>query len=107
MLNLNIRRRVKRRLPDRVKEPLSIPEKLNESWSMDFLSDNLMDGRRFRILNVIDDYNCESLAIESIELKFIQPGKPVQNAFVERNNGSLRRELLDAYLFYSLALEYH
>lgn len=150
MLRLNVRRRAKRRLPQRIKEPLCLPAALNESWSMDFLCDSLVDGRRFRILNIIDDYNRESLAIEidtslpsqrvirvleklaetrekpkqirvdngpefisdrlqnwcaerSVELKFIQPGKPVQNAFVERNNGSLRKELLDAYLFFTLA----
>ena len=150
MLHLNVRRRIKRRLPQRIKESLCLPDRLNQSWSMDFLCDSLVDGRRFRILNIIDDYNRESLAIEidtslpaqrvirvlerlietrdipekirvdngpefiserlkafcetkGIELKFIQPGKPVQNAFVERNNGSLRKELLDAYLFYSLA----
>ncbi len=150
MLRLNVRRRAKRRLPLRIKQPLCLPEGLNQSWSMDFLCDSLVDGRRFRILNIIDDYNRESLAIEidtslpsqrvirvlerlietrekpkqirvdngpefisdrlgsfceqhGVELKFIQPGKPVQNAFAERNNGSLRKELLDAYLFFSLA----
>jgi putative transposase len=149
LLKLNIRRKAKRRLPQRVKQPLLVPGALNQVWSMDFMSDSLVDGRRFRLFNIIDDYNRESLWIEidtslpslrvirvlerliemrgrplrirvdngpefisdklqlwceekSIQLQFIQPGKPVQNAFVERNNGSIRRELLDAYLFFTL-----
>jgi len=149
LLKLNIRRRMKRRLPQRIKQPLIVPGALNQGWSMDFMSDSLVDGRRFRLLNIIDDYNRESLWIEidtslpalrvirvlerlvemrgkpmrirvdngpefmsdrlqlwceerNIQLQFIQPGKPVQNAFIERNNGSLRRELLDAYHFFTL-----
>jgi len=150
MLRLNVRRKVKRRIPQRIKQPLVVPEAVNQVWSMDFMCDSLVDGRRFRLLNIIDDYNRESLSIEvdtslpslrvirvlhrlsasrgkpqtirvdngpefisdklqlwcdeqQISLQFIQPGKPVQNAFIERNNGSLRKELLDAYLFFSLA----
>jgi len=149
LLKLNVRRKVKRRIPQRIKQPLTLPDTINQGWSMDFMCDSLVDGQRFRLLNIIDDYNRESLAIEidtslpalrvirtlqriiemrtkpktirvdngpefisdklqlwcdeqQITLQFIQPGKPVQNAFIERNNGSLRKELLDAYLFYSL-----
>ncbi|MBK6564695.1 MAG: hypothetical protein IPG18_05745 [Saprospiraceae bacterium] len=36
-------------------------ERHNETWSMDFMSDALIDGRTFRILNVMDDYNRECL----------------------------------------------
>lgn len=149
-LKLNLRRSGKQRLPRRTKQPLVVPQGVNQTWSMDFMCDSLVDGRRFRLLNVIDDYNRESLAIEvdtslpaprvtrvldrlievrnrpqvirvdngpefisehlnkwcegkKIRLQFIQPGKPMQNAYIERNNGALRKELLDAYLFYSLA----
>jgi putative transposase len=148
-MKLNIRRRAKRRLPERVKQPLVVPTEINHTWSIDFVSDSLVDGRKFRILNVMDDFNRESLVLEAdtslpalrviralekiikvkgkpkylrtdngpefisfllrqwcalndIIILYIQPGRPMQNAYVERKNGSLRRELLNAYLFDSL-----
>ena len=150
-MKLNIRRRAKKRLPERIKQPLFVPTAPNQVWSIDFMSDSLTDGRSFRLLNVIDDFNRESLAIEvdtslpslrvirvleklvtqrgcpsnircdngpefishkleewcshesrKINLQFIQPGRPMQNAYIERKNGSIRRELLNAYLFNSL-----
>lgn len=149
-LALNIRRRSKRRLPERVKQPLSIPDGPDKCWSIDFMHDSLWGGRRFRLLNIIDDYSRELLSIEvdtclpasrvirvlerlketrslpdrlrmdngpefissllaqwcigqGIELIFTQPGKPTQNALIERCNGSIRRELLNANIFYTLS----
>lgn len=149
-MNLNIRRRAKKRLPARVKQQLFQPAAVNQVWSIDFMHDSLWDGRTYRLLNIIDDYNRQVLAIEAdtslpvlrlirvlerlketrglpqmircdngpefisqkldywckenkISLVFIQPGKPMQNAFVERLNGSMRRELLNAYVFKSLS----
>lgn len=64
LLKLNIRRKIKRRLPVRTKQPLVVPQAINQFWSMDFMNDSLVDGRRFRLLNIIDDYNRESLWIE-------------------------------------------
>ena len=146
LMKLNIRRRSKRRVPARVKEPLTVPDNINSSWSMDFMSDSLMSGRKIRVLNVIDDFNREALCIQAgmslpaervisilediidwrgkprqirtdngpeftssvftdwcnsnnIELKYTQPGKPMQNGFIERFNRTYREEILDAYLF--------
>ena len=61
-LNLRIkpRRRIKREKP----EKLAVPCAPNVTWSMDFMHDNLQDGRTLRCLNVIDDFNREGLAIE-------------------------------------------
>ena len=146
LLKLNMKRKGKRRLPARILHPLEAVQKINASWSMDFMSDALLSGRKFRTFNLMDDYNREALAIEvdtslpaervvrvleqvtewrgkparirvdngpefissalglwceanGITLRFIQPGKPTQNAYIERFNGSFRKDVLDAYLF--------
>lgn len=149
LLKLNFRRKGKKRLPNRHPQPLVVPETFNQSWSMDFMSDSLMTGRRYRTFNVLDDFNREVLAIEidlnlpaprvirvldrlveargypekirldngpefisialadwaekhGVLLDFIEPGKPTQNALIERFNRTYRTEVLDLYLFSSL-----
>jgi putative transposase len=63
-LALNLPRRLKKRVPARIKQPLSVPTAANVCWSLDFTSDVLTDGRRFRTLNVLDDYNRQLLGVE-------------------------------------------
>lgn len=143
-LNLRIkpRKRVVRNRPD----PLGIATGINQTWSMDFMSDSLQNGRHFRTFNVIDDYNREGLCVDigfslptervicsleriiewrgkpatircdngpeyisqklvdwansqKITLIYTQPGKPTQNAYIERFNRTVREELLSSYLF--------
>jgi putative transposase len=149
-LRLNLPRRTRKRLTTRAVLPLDAPARLNHTWALDFMSDMLYDGRRFRTLNVLDEGNRECLAIEvgtslpsarvtavldqllvlhgapttvrcdngpelvsrtlttwcerhGVRLQHIQPGKPNQNAYIERFNRTYRREVLDACIFGSLA----
>lgn len=63
-LGLNLKRRAKRRIPQRLRQPLSVPAGPNQTWSADFMSDAFYADGRFRIVTVIDDFNRESLAVE-------------------------------------------
>ncbi|WP_148230517.1 IS3 family transposase [Chitinophaga pinensis] len=149
LLKLNKRRKGKRRLPARIKQPLIRQQMINVSWSMDFMSDSMTGNRRFRTFNVMDDCSREALAIEidtslsakrvtrvldrilttrgkpnsirvdngpeftstkfclwcktnNIIVQYIQPGKPMQNGYIERFNRLYREAVLDAYLFFDL-----
>lgn len=49
----------KRKKLTRPRQPMEVPTAVNQRWSMDFVSDQLSNGRRFRVLNVVDDYSRE------------------------------------------------
>jgi putative transposase len=146
---LMVRRRSGRKRALGTRMPMEVPHAVNQRWSLDFVSDTLADGRRFRILCIVDDFSRECLAavvdtslsgvrvvreLERLSLEratpriivsdngteltsgavlrwatdrvgwhYIQPGKPVQNAFIESFNSRLRDECLNEHLFASLA----
>lgn len=62
LLKRNKKRKGKRRLPARVKQPLQQQTAVNKSWSMDFMSDSMVRGRKFRTFNGMDDCTREALA---------------------------------------------
>jgi putative transposase len=147
-IGLQVPRRRRKRLV-RPQRMLPIAAAINERWSMDFVHDQLVCGRRFRVLNLVDDCSRESVAQlvdtsisgvrvvrlldelahtrglpnvlvmdngseftskamflwakrTGVELHFIQPGKPTQNAFVESFNGKFRDYCLDLNWFLNL-----
>jgi len=64
MLELNLRIKPRKRLVREKPDALEVPEVINDTWSMDFMHDQLSDGRSIRLFNVIDDFNREGLGIE-------------------------------------------
>lgn len=57
---LQVRTKRRKKL-HRPRQPLEVPQAVNERWSMDFVSDQLAGGRRFRVLNVVDDFSREMI----------------------------------------------
>jgi len=145
---LMVRRRRGRKRALGTRAPMMLPSTINQQWSLDFVSDTLGDGRRFRILCMVDDFSRECLAtvvdtslsgvrvvreLERLTTEravpqemisdngteltsgavlrwatgrlawhYIEPGKPVQNAFIESFNSRLRDECLNEHVFLSL-----
>ena len=140
----------KRKKLTRPRMPMEVPIRVNERWSMDFIHDQLSDGRRFRVLNIMDEFSREcvgqlaDVAISGervsrylgelinarekpkaivcdngteftskamffwakdnqVALRFIQPGKPTQNAFIESFNDKFRGTCLNLHWFRSLS----
>lgn len=147
---LAVRRRKRKRIGPVERRPLPKPAAANISWSMDFVSDGLADGRRLRCLTIVDDCTRECLAIEvdtsitgtrvkavmerladtrglpqsitvdhgpefegqvldawayqaNVQLSFIRPGKPNENAYIESFNGKFRDECLNEHWFITMA----
>jgi putative transposase len=147
---LAVRRRKRKRIGMVERRPLPKPNAPNQSWSIDFVSDGLADGRRLRCLTIVDDCTRECLAIEvdtsitgtrvkavmerladtrglprsitvdhgpefegqvldawayaaNVQLAFIRPGKPNENAYIESFNGKFRDECLNEHWFISMA----
>jgi putative transposase len=63
-LELNLRIKPRKRLVREKPDKLVVPEYPNDTWSMDFMADNLSCGQKFRTFNVLDDFNREGLGIE-------------------------------------------
>ncbi len=146
---LRLRRRRRKHVASAPRARLAAPTMENARWSMDFLRDELEDGRPFRVLTLVDDFTREAPDMEidrslpaerviallerleksrglprtivvdngpefaskalhawaysrGVELHFIEPGKPVQNAFIESFNGTCRHECLNAEVFTSV-----
>jgi putative transposase len=149
-MSLAVRRRKRKRIGPFERKPLPKPTAANRSWSMDFVSDGLVDGRRLRCLAIVDDCTRECVALEvdtsitgtrvkavlerlaetrglprsitvdhgpefegqvldawaygrNVQLSFIRPGKPNENAYIESFNGKFRDECLNEHWFITMA----
>jgi len=146
---LSLRRKKRKKSSSHLRVAMDRPERINQHWSMDFVSDSLYNGRRFRVLTIVDNFSRECPALEvdhsltgkrvtrvldriamtralpevitvdngpefiskaldlwafenNVKLRFIQPGKPTQNAYIESFNGKFRNECLNDNVFVCL-----
>lgn len=81
-LRLNLKIKPKKRLAPRTKVTLTQPKHINHCWSLDFMNDALMSGRRIRTANIIDDCNREGLGIL---VSFSLPSRRITRWLVSSN----------------------
>lgn len=103
--SLQLRMKVKRR--KRVTPLRGKPQKPtgpNQDWSMDFVHDQIHDGRTFHILTIIDQWSRKSewAYRRGIKLAYTRPGKPMDNGLIESFNRRLRNKFLNVNEFVTL-----
>ena len=84
-LELNLRITPQKRLKREEPDVLAVPDAPNVTRSMDFMADRPGDGKAFRLLNVLDDFNREGLGIE---VDFLMPAERASAALTASSNGA-------------------
>lgn len=82
---LQVRRRGGRKRALGMRRPMEVPDRPNQRWSLDFVSDAFTDGRRFRILTVVDDFSKENvLLVPDTSISGLRVTRELDQAFAER-----------------------
>ena len=80
-----VRRRRGRKRALGTRAPMVLPNRINQRWSLDFVSDTLSDGRRFRILCIVDDFSRECLAaVIDTSLGGVRVARELERLTIER-----------------------
>ena len=107
---LAVRRRRRKRIAAAARQPMSLPTRVNERWSMDYTADALADSRPFRTFNVVDDFSRECLAIEvdtslpgvrivRVLERIAQERRGLPSAIVIDNGPEFTGKVLDAWAY--------
>jgi putative transposase len=101
---LGMRKKVPRRRKACLKRQLRpVAVEKNECWSMDFMSDELFDGRRIRVLTLVDNHTRESLAIHVAQrIRGMEVVEVLEEVSIESFNARFRLECLNEHWFMSL-----
>ena len=87
---LQVRRRGGRKRALGMRSPITLPAGPNQRWSLDFVSDTLIDSRRFRVLAVVDDFTRECLAlVADTSISGVRVGRELDAIIIKRGRPAM------------------